>query len=456
METNEKNRWGYPSSFWSANLTELFERAAYYSIASFIVIYLGRLGLGDYWPSTLNGFLWGLVYFLPVLSGAVADQVGFRRSLLLACLLLMAGYFLMGAPVWFGLATLQDAMGSQVTAGPQVIVPLLIGILLIGAGGSVVKPCISGTVQKTAGLKVVKAFAIFYMVINVGSLFGRGVGFVVRKGLDLSFIFAVATICAALAFLVVLLVFKDAPAPEGSPQRPRRSPWQVLKDMVLVLRNPRFALFLLVLSGFFFLYGQIYNVLPLYLKKVVEKDPAMDLYTMANPLVIVAFQLLITRLFGGLRPIRSMVVGTLIIAVSMALNIVPLVLGMNPSAVLGGLLPIASFAAIGAVAMVALGELFTSARSYEYIGALAPKGQEGLFLGYASLPMAVGALAGGPAGAAIFNEVMCKGATLGPDGLLLLDPVANASGWLILSGVGILSAAALWAYDRFLVDSRQA
>ena len=65
----------FPSTFWTANVTELFERAAYYSMASFVVIYLGRLGLGDYWPSTLNGLLWFLVYFLPVLSGTIADQV---------------------------------------------------------------------------------------------------------------------------------------------------------------------------------------------------------------------------------------------------------------------------------------------------------------------------------------------------------------------------------------------
>ena len=96
----------FPKVFWSANVTELFERAAYYSMASFVVIYLGQLGLGNYWPSNLNGLLWSLVYFLPILSGTIADQVGFRRSLLVAFVLLAAGYTLMGAPVWFGGATL--------------------------------------------------------------------------------------------------------------------------------------------------------------------------------------------------------------------------------------------------------------------------------------------------------------------------------------------------------------
>ena len=65
--------------------------------------------------------------------------------------------------------------------------------------------------------------------------------------------------------------------------------------MVLVLRNGRFTLYLIVMTGFYFIYNQVYNVLPLYVKRVVETNPAMDLYTAANPFVIVCFQLIISR-----------------------------------------------------------------------------------------------------------------------------------------------------------------
>jgi hypothetical protein len=102
------------------------------------------------------------------------------------------------------------------------------------------------------------------------------------------------------------------------------------------------------------------------------------------------------------------------------------------------------------VAMIAFGELFTSARMYEYIGALAPRGQEGLFLGYASLPTAVGALAGGPVGAYIFNGIMAKGATTRPDGLLELVPAQNALGWIILMAIGFVSAGAVWLFNRWI------
>jgi proton-dependent oligopeptide transporter, POT family len=87
---------------------------------------------------------------------------------------------------------------------------------------------------------------------------------------------------------------------------------------------------------------------------------------------------------------------------------------------------------------------------YEYIGALAPKGEEGLYLGYANLPLAIGSLTGGPVGAFIFNEIMAKGATERPDKLLELDPAQNALGWGILVVVGLLTALSLWLFHRWL------
>lgn len=510
----------FPGSFWTANVTELFERAAYYSMASFVVIYLGQLGFGAYWPSFLNStVLWGLVYFLPIVSGTVADQIGFRRALMIACVLLAFGYVLMGYPVWFGGSTLATTINPEVTVGTRDALLIGTAIVLIGIGGSIVKPCISGTVQKVAGARATLGFAIFYMVINIGSLFGRGTAFVVRSGssvgtilavvgvcalaatgivmlvyrttkanrtsrdiwlatagftglvvlaglgvmwifgstagervgtpaASLSYIFVVAAAASVVAFFVVLFTYRE-PATDG-PAKAKRSIGRIFLDMVLVLRNGRFTLYLIVMTGFYFLYNQVYNILPLYVKRVVETNPAMDLYTAANPFVIVCFQLLISQTFGKMKPIRSMVAGTVIIAVAMLINIAPIYTAGGPQAVMANWLPIASVFIILTVALIALGELFTSPRMYEYIGALAPKGQEGLFLGYANLPLALGAMLGGPVGAYIFNEVMIKGATTRPDGLLELVPANNALGWVILMAIGFLSAASLWMFNRWL------
>jgi dipeptide/tripeptide permease len=460
----------FPKVFWTANVTELFERAAFYSMASFVVIYLEELGFGKYWPSTLNGLLWTVVYFLPILSGTIADQIGYRRALLFAFVLLTGGYFLLGYPVWFGGATLATDAGSAVTAGAGVAVPILAGLLLVGIGGSFVKPCILGTAQRSAGSRATLAFAIFYMVVNIGSIVGRIVAFMVRRGRPLSLIFAVAATCALLAFFVVLAAYRDggsssarAAAVASAAAKPKRSPGRILLDMVLVLKNGRFALFLLVSSGFYFLYNQVYNVLPLYVKNVVELRPAMELYTAANPIMIVCFQLLVTKLFGKMKPIRSIIVGIVLISLSMALNLWPIYSSGGVRALSAVGIPMGSLFIVLTVAAIAFGELFTSARTFEYIGALAPKGQEGLFLGYANLPMAIGSLVGGPVGAVIFNDVMARGATelsmVDSDGtprrLLQLDPTAATEGWLLLMGIGFASVLAMWWFNRWLTGQER-
>lgn len=440
----------FPRAFWTANTVELFERAAYYSMASFMVIYLGRLGMGSYWPSFLSSsVLWSIVYFLPILSGTIADIIGFRKALLGAFVLLCAGYVFMGWPVWFGGEVMTEVPGQEMTAGIGVIWPVVTGILLIGIGGSVIKPCISGTVQKTHMGRATLAFAVFYMVINVGSIVGRVVAFQVRTSWsNLSYIFLVAAICAGLAFLVVLFVFKDPDQIETQLPRVRRSVGRILLDMVLVLKNPRFTVFLVILSGFWFLYNQVYNILPLYVGKIVEVNPAMDLYTVANPITIVLFQLVITRFFGKIRPVRSIVIGTIIISLAMTVNIIPLMLGDVRAMV--GFLPIGSVFIILTVSLVAFGELFTSPRTFEYIGALAPKGQEGLYLGYANLPTAIGALVSGWIGAYLFNEVLCGGAVKRADGLLDVDSSAAMITWSALAGIGLLTALSIWVFNVWL------
>jgi dipeptide/tripeptide permease len=512
----------FPASFWTANVTELFERAAYYSMASFVVIYLGQLGFGAWWPSFLNSsVLWFLVYFLPILSGTIADQIGFKRALLVAFVLLAIGYFLMGYPVWLGGSTLSRTIRPEVSVGARDFWMIVGAIVLIGVGGSFIKPCISGTVQKVAGSRTTLGFAIFYMVINIGSLFGRGTAFVVRNGsslgvvlevvavcalaaagiiwlvrsttkanrtqkdiwlatagftglivvaayvvatiyagaaaereaahaANLSSIFAVSTVASIVAFFVVLATYAEPASPAGAPAKAKRSVGRILLDMVLVLKSGRFTIYLVVMTGFYFLYNQVYNVLPLYVKRAVEASPAMDLYTAANPLVIVCFQLIISATWGRMKPIRSMVAGTVIIAVAMLINMAPIYMAGGPQALVANWLPVASVFIILTVALIALGELFTSPRMYEYIGALAPQGQEGLFLGYANLPLALGAVLGGPVGAYIFNEIMAKGATVKPDGLLELVPAQNALGWIILMAIGLVSAASLWLFNRWL------
>jgi proton-dependent oligopeptide transporter, POT family len=437
----------FPQTFWTANTIELFERGAYYAIASFVVIYLNEtLGMAPTKATFLNGtLLWGLVYFLPILSGTLADRFGFKKSLVFAFILISLGYLTMGT-----LQQFWPALLGREAALVDFTIPVVLGIVLIGIGGSIVKPCISGTVQKTSGVNTTLGFAIFYMVINIGSMFGRTVSYFVRTHFGIPAIFSyVATLFALIGLLVVLFVYREPqyqqPLAESALQKPK-TVGQALKGMFTVLGNLRFVFFLVVISFFWFIYVQIYNLIPLYLR-FIDKDAPVELYTLMNPVMIVCFQLLITKFSKSWTPLKSIMAGVGVTVVGMLLNIIPSIVsgGAYQSVAVGSfVMPLAGIFILVSIASMAIGEMFASPRIYQYIGAIAPKGQEGLYLGYANLPMALGTIVGAPLGGIMF-ETLIKNPT--SQGLATRAPLM----WTLVASMGVISMVGLYLYDRFLV-----
>lgn len=438
---------GFPGTFWSANTIELVERAAYYAVASFVVIYLNEnLHMEPTFSTFLNGsVLWAIIYFLPILSGTIADNWGFRKSLVVAFALISLGYLVMG--------TVQRFWPAMMGQAPELVnytLPVIVGLVLIGVGGSIVKPCISGTVQKTSGARSTLGFGIFYMVINIGSMAGRTVSYFVRVNFGIPAIFAyVATAFALAGLLLVLFVYQEPRYADGLAAK-KRSLGQALLGIVTVLKNPRFVFFLVVISGFWFMYVQIYNLIPLFLRHI-DKNAAVELYTIINPVMIVCFQILITKFASRWKPVKSIMIGVLITSAGMLVNLIPVFWGPDRASrieLVGSLaLPFAGIFILLAIAAMAVGEMMASPRIYEYIGAIAPRGQEGLFLGYANLPVAIGSLIGSPLGGYMFTKCIQEPAAQGkPDHAALM--------WTIAALMGVFSAAGLYLYDRFMVGKK--
>ncbi|MCL1894677.1 MAG: MFS transporter [Holophagaceae bacterium] len=443
----------FSANFWSANVIQIFERASYYGMASFVVIYLGQLGFGNYWPSLINSFLWGLIYFLPILSGAIADQIRFKRALLLAFVLLSFGYFALGYPIWFGGEVLAIVPGNEVTASLDSVIPVCLGVLFIGVGASLVRPSIAGTIQKTVGSRITLGFAIFFMIIQFGNLFGRIISYKVRNtsGFDLSSIFLVSMVATVAAFFLVVFLYKDTDMARITTKMER---YETIVNILLTIKKSltdiRLVIFLIISSGFYMIFAQIYNLLPLYTKKTVELTPAMDIYTVANPIVIITFQLLITKIFVKFTPIKSIFIGTAIVGASMLVNIFPLYMAGGVTQLVNDIIPLGSIFIVMTVALIGFGEIFTSGRMWEYLATLAPKGQEGLYQGFANLPIALGSIVGGFLGAWLFNEIMCKNATELPNRLLQLDPRQACHGWIILACCGFVCAFSMFLYSRWI------
>ena len=144
---------GFSKAFWVSNTVELFERMAYYAVFIVLTIYLSNiLGFNDFEASMISGLFSGGLYLLPIFSGAYADKIGFRKSMLIAFSLLSVGYLGLGL-----LPTLLEAAGlveygevTRFSGLPEsnnkwMIVPILFVIMV---GGSFIKSIISGSVAK--------------------------------------------------------------------------------------------------------------------------------------------------------------------------------------------------------------------------------------------------------------------------------------------------------------------
>ena len=438
----------FPATFWTANTIELFERGAYYAVASFVVVYLKEtLGMSPVKATFLNGtVLWGMLYFLPILSGTLADKYGFKKSLSLAFVLITLGYILMG--------NVQKLWQAVVGQGPNIdyTIPVLAGIILIGIGGSVVKPCISGTVQKTSGTHTAVGFGIFYMTINIGSTIGRIISYVVRTRLGIPTIFShVATFFSIIGLLVTLIVFREPRYQEEQvPTEKPKTLAEALVGMVTVLKNLKFVFFIVVIGFFWSIYVQIYNLIPLFLR-FIDPNAAVELYTLINPFMIVCFQLLITLLSKNWTPLKSIMLGIGVTVAGMLINVVPFLMGYDVFAKvtlwfitipLGGLFILIS------IGSMAIGEMLTSPRVFQYIGAIAPKGQEGLYLGYANVPMAIGTIIGAPIGGLLFEKFILQPSQAG-------QPLQAPLMWTIVALMGVASIIGVLLYDKILLRKNQ-
>ena len=163
---------GFSKAFWVSNTVELFERMAYYAVFIVLTLYLSSiLGFNDFEASIISGLFSGGLYLLPLFTGAYADKIGFRKSMIIAFSLLTAGYVGLGL-----MPTLLEAAGlveygeatrftGLAESGQRwLIVPVL---TLIMVGGSFIKSVISGSVAKeTTEATRARGYSIFYMMVD--------------------------------------------------------------------------------------------------------------------------------------------------------------------------------------------------------------------------------------------------------------------------------------------------
>ncbi|MBW2735291.1 MAG: MFS transporter [Deltaproteobacteria bacterium] len=361
-----KSTWRFPAAFWTANVIELFERAAYYGTFITLALFLTRtVGYGDIWANSIAGIFAAFLYLMPFFNGAAADRLGFRRSLILAFALLAAGYATLGL------------FPHKVT--------VLFSLLLVMMGGAFVKPIITGTVAKTSDeSNRARAYSLFYMMVNIGAFSGKTVAKPVRVALGLDYVPLYSAGAAVVGLILVSLFYwpkRDVVAPSEGATQDHRGAQDALRDLLTVLRNGRFTALILITAAFWAIQGQLYASMPKYVLRMVGEHASPEWYANINPAVVVLLVVPITQLVRRLEAITSIGIGLGLIPFSALLMALSPQLSTDLTLFGYQLHPITVMMVAG-IGLQGVAECFLSPRYLEYCSRQAPPGQEGLYMGF--------------------------------------------------------------------------
>jgi dipeptide/tripeptide permease len=454
MASNGK---GFSKAFWVANSVELLERAAYYGVFVVITLYLSRIiGFNDVEAAFIAGAFSGGLYLLPVFTGAYADKIGFKAALIVAFSLLTIGYAslaifpaILEAKGYVEYAREVTFHGLRDMGVRYYIIPIMIVIMI---GGSFIKSVITGTVAKeTTESNRARGFAIFYMMVNIGAFSGKTIVKPLRESMgnlglvNLNYFAAGMTL---LALILIILLYKSTKhAGEG------KSMGEIWRALVKVVTNLRLLGLILIITGFWMVQHQLYATMPKYVLRLAGESASPSWYANVNPLVVVIFVSLVTRLMASKTPLVSMTVGMFIMPLSALLMgaghfFEANILGMHPVA----------FMMIVGIAFQALAECFISPRFLEFFSLQSPKGEEGLYLGFSHLHSFFSSVLGFGLSGFLLSKY-CPDPTLYPSREAWAVDAANAHYiWYYFTAIALVSAILLIIYGRVTrkIDKKKA
>ncbi len=414
----------FPRVFWVAIGLEVLERLAFYGVYINLGVYLTQtVGLSDQENGALLGLFALVRAWLPVGTGALADRLGFRRSLLLS----FAFYIVAYAALF--------AFPSRAGAWSAVF-----GMAFAGA---FLKPVIPGTVRRYAPKgRETQGFSIFYASVNAGSVVGKIATKIVRTLVSLRASMVNSVLACLVGLGVAYFAFFEPSAKPASgaragdpvppPPDPAEPPAAVpevlptppapfLASLGAALTDVRFVGFLVVVSGYYLLIEQFYQTFPVYIVRVFGEKAPREEITLINPLSIALFQVFMGRLTKKLPALPAMAFGVFVGALSMAL------MGAVPTL----------WGAAGSFFVFALAEMIYSPRYYEYVSSFAPKGREGLYMGLSLAPFGIGGLVGGVLSGRLIARYLPKGGPAQP---------LRVWGTYALIGLGCAAALAIFAF----------
>ena len=194
---------GHPKGLYALALANTGERFGYYTMLAVFALFLREnFGLEAGTAGAIYSTFLGLVYFMPLVGGMLADKFGFGRMVTIGISVMFAGYMLLSFP-----------LGGDTIA----MMAMMAALLLISLGTGLFK----GNLQVMVGNlyddpkyadKRDSGFSLFYMAINVGSLFAPTTAVGIKNyamtewgfSSNDAYHFAFAVACVALVLSIVI------------------------------------------------------------------------------------------------------------------------------------------------------------------------------------------------------------------------------------------------------------
>jgi len=366
-------------NFWFANWLEANERLAFFGVRAIAPLYMvyavaeGGLGL-SYSEKGLIYTIWALVQCLiPMISGGFTDEYGYKKSLYVAYSINIAGYltFAFASGFWSSLAA----------------------ACLIGLGTAIFKPPVQGTIAKASTEENSSiAWGFFYWMVNIGGFLAPVLAALVRGETNFKLVFFCAAGVTLFNFIPTLIFYKE-PEKVTTAGAKRKTMSETFVETMKTLKDRNFLIFLAIFSGFWFMFMQLWDLLPNFIDEwVFSRDIAPFFGWISSGLVlesgnvkpemlinidsfaIILFMLPMAWLTGKFHPMIALIGGMVISLVGFFMS---------------GFTNI-GFVVAAAIFIFAIGEMWCSPKFSEYIGLTAPPDKKAVYMGYSNIPFAVG------------------------------------------------------------------
>lgn len=442
--------------FWGIQIINFVDCVAYFALLTVASVFLSEeIGMNDTHAGwTITGFTSATTLLL-LFSGAVTDSLGIRKSLhisFIASFLLRLGVVLV-------------AMSPEIPYRGYIVAALLFFMAPFMASIQTIfqSACKRFTTNKSRAA----GFNIWYLFMNIGSAFAGFSIDIVRKllGLPTTHIFTMGVVCAVICYVVALkMVTTDAQllgegeAPQEAETNQRQSPLDVLKAVFSDATIWRLLTLVALILGVRAVFAYLYLLMPKYWLRTIGPDAAFGTLNAINPIGIVIGLVLVIPIANKFKVYNMLVYGALISAFAL----MPMAI---PWEYYGMSIANAHYTmALLAMAILTIGEVIWSPKLYQFTADIAPKGQEGVYLGLSLLPWFLAkTLVSFMSGAMLTRwspaEVTVDGVTMTLqqamiDGQLSYWQRPEAM-WLILGGWAIVGCVIAIALKGWMTNDKQ-